>query len=127
MARIQVYFFVEDDFGTRCTWKQANIWHILRKEDSPVKPCFIQEKSTSEILRWYVYVEIGPRITIRSFWCKQPTFPSQDTREVSKARFIYLPQYDTWMNSRARYSAFFSKQPPKASSIRYRVFPQQSL
>ena len=71
------------------------------------------KKSIAKILRWYVYVEIGPHITIRSFWCKQPTFPSQDTREASKARFIYFPQYDIWMISRARYSAFFSKQLQK--------------
>ena len=105
-------FFVEDDFGTRCTWKQAKIWHILRKEDSPAKPRFMQEINSKNI-QMVIYVEIGPHITIRSFWCKQPNLPSQDTREASKARFIYLPQYDTWMIPRARYSAFFSKQPQK--------------
>ena len=102
------------------------IWHVLRKEDSPAKPRFIQEINNKNI-KMVIYVEIGPHITIRSFWCKQPNLPSQDTREASKARFIYLPQYDTWMISRTRYSAFFNKQP---QSFRHKVLslsPAKSL
>ena len=47
-------------------------------EDSPAKPRFIQEINYKNI-KMVIYVEIGPHITIRSFWCKQPNLPSQDT------------------------------------------------
>ena len=38
---------------------------------------------------------------------------TKEDRVPSKARFIYLPQYDTWMIPRARYPVFFSMQLQK--------------
>ena len=83
------------------------------------------KKSASEILRWYGQVVIDLHITMRSFWCKQLVLPSQATREASKERFIYLPQYDTWMTSRARYSVFFNKQPWRLSAWGTESFPSK--